>query len=177
MINDKYLQAFAHFYRGEMNRLTIYRSRLDSTFQYSIILSSGLLLFYLQQSKVVSRYFPFSIIFMNLFFCIIETRRYRYYLISKKRVSIMEEGFLCNQILDGAMEGDWPDSIKNVYLKTEFTRTFWHCFLIRYFRNYIWLIDIITILWHFIPPDNYWIFEIFCIVQHFGLFMNKNPDV
>ena len=61
MIEDKYLQVVAHFYRGEMNRLTVYRTRLDTTFQYSILLTSALLVFNLQHSTL--QYFPLLILF------------------------------------------------------------------------------------------------------------------
>jgi uncharacterized membrane protein len=111
MIPDKYLQVVAHFYRGEMNRLTIYRSRLDNTFQYSIVLTSALLVYNLQHSWL--QYFPFLIIFLNLFFCFIESRRYRYFLIIQNRVSIMEKDFYANKFLGLMMKIKW---IGNYYL-------------------------------------------------------------
>jgi len=183
MIHDNYLQAFAHFYRGEMNRLTCYRMRLDNTFQYSIVLTSALLVFYLQQ-KIVFTYFPLYLCFLNFFFCFIETRRYRYYLIVQKRISLMEEGFLCHQILDCAKvesaRDDWVGDIASIYQKLEYTESFFICFRTRYFRNYIWLIDLIICLWLFDPPIKPVYYSLLGVTasQHlYFLFWRDPPDI
>lgn len=183
MISDKYLQSFAHFYRGEMNRLTCYRTRLDGSFHYSIILTSTLLVFYLQQPFVLSRYFPLTILCMNLFFCFIEARRYRYYLISQNRVNVMEKGFLCLQILGDTPDDEWKRSIKEMYENVDYTHSLFYCFFLRYFRNYIWLVDVIAILWLFLPPPNrifYIGFELICLLQHSGWWVFRSyqePDI
>lgn len=179
MISDKYLQAFAHFYRGEMNRLTCYRSRLDSTFQFSIILISALMTFYLQE-KIVFRYFPIYLLCLVLFFCCIETRRYRYYLICQHRVSMMEQGFLCNQILCDKDADDWNKDIYTIFTNVEFTQRFLKCFIIRYFRNYIWLVDLIICLWYFVPPNMifFYILSGLTVLQHmYFLFYTEKPDI
>jgi len=179
MISDKYLQAFAHFYRGEMNRLTCYRTRLDSTFQFCIILVSGLLIFYLQE-KIVFKYFPLYLILLTLFFCFIEARRYRYYLICQYRVSMMERGFLCDQILYENNGKDWKKDIFTIYNDIEFTKPFLKCFAIRYFRNYIWIVDLIVCLWYFFPPNMifYYTLTSFVVLQHlYFIFFTEKPDI
>lgn len=183
MISDKYLQSFAHFYRGEMNRLTCYRTRLDGSFHYAIILTSTLFVLYLQQPVVLSRYFPLTILFMNMFFCFIEARRYRYYLVSQNRVQQMEKGFLCLQILGTVQDDAWKQSIREMYENVDYTHTLGYCFCLRYFRNYIWLVDTIAILWFFLPPPNRYFFigfELFCLLQHSGwcvFLSHQSPDI
>lgn len=183
MINDRYLQAFAHFYRGEMNRLTCYRTRLDGSFHYAILFTSTMIVLYLQQTMLLSSYFPFVIILMNLFFCFVEARRYRYYLISQDRVTVMEQGFLCHQILDNETDHDWKQALYHKFIKVQFTRGLFYCFTVRYFRNYMWLIDLIAILWILRPPPNLFVYygiECFCALQHIGWIVYQcyqRPDI
>jgi len=180
MIQDKYLQVVAHFYRGEMNRLTVYRTRLDNTFQYCIILTSALLVFNLQHSNLL--YFPLLIIFLNLFFCFIETRRYRYFLIIQNRVCIMEKGFLCKQVLEIENNLDWKNELVNIFSNVAYTKGFFTCYCIRYFRNYIWLIDLILGVWGgciLYPKIMYYIILGTVLIQHLFYFrMNVDlPDL
>jgi uncharacterized membrane protein len=179
MILDKYLQVVAHFYRGEMNRLTIYRTRLDNTFQYSIVLTSALLVYNLQHPYL--KYFPCLIVFLNLFFCFIEARRYRYFLIIQDRVAIMEKGFLCDQVLEQEIAGDWKADLATVFITVKFTKGFVNCVCIRYFRNYIWLIDLVIAVWLYLTPPliMYYILGGIVLVQHLFYFrINKDvPDL
>jgi uncharacterized membrane protein len=180
MIEDKYLQVVAHFYRGEMNRLTVYRTRLDNTFQYSILLTSALLVFNLQHSTL--QYFPLLILFLNFLFCFVETRRYRYFLIIQNRVCIMEKGFLCHQVLNKENDLNWKTELVNIFSNVNFTKSFFTCFCIRYFRNYIWLIDFIILVWGSlitIPKILYYVILGLVCLQHLFYFrMNVDlPDL
>jgi len=111
MIPDKYLQVVAHFYRGEMNRLTIYRSRLDNTFQYSIVLTSALLVYNLQHSWL--QYFPFLIIFLNLFSVLSNHDDIDIFLLYKIVYRLWKRDFYANKFLGLMMKIKW---IGNYYL-------------------------------------------------------------
>jgi uncharacterized membrane protein len=178
MINDKYLQVIAHFYRGEMNRLTVYRSRLDNTFQYSILFTSVLLIYYLENKK--NDLFPLYIIFFNILFCFIESRRYRYFMISQNRINLMEKGFFSDQVLNNNNNIDWKNELNDCFINVKFTHSLIYSFIIRYFRNYIWLIDSILILWYFVVLKNIFLYCILgvILVQHLlSLFIKNEPDI
>lgn len=147
MIQDKYLQVIAHFYRGEMNRMTVYRQRLDTTIQYTISLSSIMIVYFM--SSNCSIYFPFFILFLIQFFCSLETRRYQYFLISQNRIKILEEGFFINTILNENNNYNWKDNLINHLKNNNYIFPFYKSFIIRYKRYYIWITDFILGCWLF----------------------------
>lgn len=146
MIQDKYLQVVAHFYRGEMNRMTVYRQRLDTTTQYTISLSSIMIIYYMSYN--CSIYFPLFILFLIMFFCFLETRRYQYFLISQKRIKLLEEGFFINTIFnDDNTNIEWKHNFINNLKNTNYIFPFHKSFIIRYKRYYIWITDFILGCW------------------------------
>jgi uncharacterized membrane protein len=79
----------------------------------------------------------------------------------------MEQGFLCQQVL-GDGYTDWTPKLAHIFNNVEFTKSFFASFLTRYFRNYIWLVDLIVVAWSFRPPPT----TLFCsigaitLIQH-----------
>ena len=85
-IQDRnYYTAVAHFYRGEMGRIMIWRQRLDTTTNWAIITATGVVSFALGSREVSHVVFLLAnfIVFLLL---IIEGRRYRYYDAFRARV-------------------------------------------------------------------------------------------
>lgn len=78
-----------------MNRLTVYRQRLDNATNWAITLTSGMLVLYLSGTVTENIIIiPFSI---NLFFSFLEARRYRYFYTSSQRVHYLELLILDNK--------------------------------------------------------------------------------
>ena len=78
--------AMVHFYRGEMSRSNIWRTRLDATTNWAVVTTGATLTFAFSNPNN-----PPVIILMNtlliLLFLFIEARRYRYFNVWRARVS------------------------------------------------------------------------------------------
>jgi len=153
--DDKHLQVVAHLYRGEMNRMTIYRQRLDMISTWSMTLLATLSVTYINTGL------PFRMILLFivpiLFFSCMEARRYRYYCISRHRIRLLEKGFYLGDILETAPDQlvvaetrrQLMDSLREPAHVISFVRA-WS---IRFYRNYLWFSYFIGIsLWYSLHP-------------------------
>ena len=66
--------AMIHLYRAEIQRLTVYRTRLDATTNWAVT-STGLLVTFSLSNQNLSHYFFLFAFFMQCGFLVIETRR------------------------------------------------------------------------------------------------------
>jgi hypothetical protein len=90
----------------------------------------------------------------------------------------MEDGFLCHQIIHDA-HFDMTELISS-YQNPAYVKSIGYCFLIRYFRNYIWFIDLSVALW-FINREKKTIASYIIIsaviAHHAFLFKKSSPDL
>ena len=89
--------AMAHLYRGEMQRMTVWRARLDTTSNWAILLTTGMTTFALGSTNI-----PHYILLLCLALIgicmVIEARRYRLVLHSKWRVHVLEGNYFAHQV-------------------------------------------------------------------------------
>ena len=130
-------QVIAHLYRGEMNRLTVYRQRLDITTNWSIMVIVGILVIYLD--KNIHLYFIFFPLLIILFFSFLEARRYRYFYTSCKRTQYLEQGFFGKQILLNDQYTNELIALTNNLIEPYYLISLQDAWIIRFYRNYIWL--------------------------------------
>lgn len=130
-------QVIAHLYRGEMNRLTVYRQRLDITTNWSITIMTAILVIYMDNS--VEIYFVFFPLIMLLLFSFLEARRYRYFYTSANRVQMMEIGYFGKQILtlDNGHQGELIHLLHNI-MNVQLLISLRDAWMIRFYRNYVW---------------------------------------
>jgi uncharacterized membrane protein len=144
------IQAIAHLYRGEMNRLTIYRQRLDITSNWCITMVSAFLVFYLSTSAPVHlALFPLLPVFA---FSIQESRRYRYYRLVQHRIECLEKGFFVGDILRSSIVPAeqlwvWRERLNQSLFFPTHNISFFNAWRIRFFRNYIWMVYILFLAW------------------------------
>src|SRR5438105_4252454 len=86
------LNALVHFYRAEVGRMTAYRQRLDTTTNWAITSSALVTTFSLGNAQIPHAAFLF-LMFVNLFFLIVEARRFRVYEAARFRVLLLERYF------------------------------------------------------------------------------------
>lgn len=141
--------AVAHLYRGEMNRLTVWRQRLDVTSNWAIVLATGLATFTLGHPDI-----PHYTLLLGLalfsFSLLIEGRRYRHLHHSKWRVYLLQLGFFAEHLQpteDRRAIPDWrrllaADLRRNHFLISVFTAV-----RVRLRRNYLMLLLFITGVW------------------------------
>lgn len=150
--------AMVHLYRGEMNRMTVWRSRLDTTNNWAILLTTGMTTFTLGTPNI-----PHYILLLGLALigiCIlIESRRYLHLLQSKWRCYLLEANYFARQLGPEVPEQD-PEWKK--HLATDLREAPMPCSLLfairlRLRRNYILLVYFVSAVWLtkvFIHPEG-----------------------
>ncbi len=131
--------AVAHFYRGEMNRLTVWRSRMDATTNWAILSTIGLLSLSLQHPQAD------SLLLVNLatlwVLLVMEARRYRFYDVWRWRVRILEAHIFAPIIsnLDRAPQGPWRNDLTADLLYPTFKISMAEAMGRRLLRNFYYL--------------------------------------
>jgi len=88
----EYISAMVHLYRGELGRANTWRIRLDTTTNWAIVVTVGILSFAFGDAA-----HPSAAIILGMFlvvdFLVLEARRYRFFDVWKNRVRMLEENF------------------------------------------------------------------------------------
>ncbi len=148
----------SHLYRGEMNRMTVWRQRLDITSNWAILLTFGLTTFTLGSREVphYSLLLGLALIGISL---LIEARRYRHLYHSKYRLYLMEVGYFA-EILDPSTESPtpaWRQLLAQDLRSARFAVSWLSAVRLRLRRNYLLLFFFITAVWLvklFIHPES-----------------------
>jgi len=104
----EYITAMAHLYRGELQRSLSWRLRLDTTTNWAVVTTAGILTFafnnphYAAQTLLAGMY-------ANLMFLVLEAQRFRFFDVFHSRLRLVEENFygpLLRRDLESPMR-DW----------------------------------------------------------------------
>lgn len=147
-IRPDFITAMTHLYRGEMNRMTVWRQRLDITSNWAIILITGLTTFTLGAPNIphYTLLLGLAIIAISI---LIESRRYRHLHHSKWRLYLMEAGFF-GEMLDpvaGEASRRWRQLLAADLRRTVFPLTWFTAIRARLRRNYLMLVYFVTAVW------------------------------
>jgi uncharacterized membrane protein len=104
-LNAGQLQALIHLYRAEVGRMTTYRQRLDTTTNWAITSSALVTTFSLGNLTIPHEAFLFLML-INLFFLLVEARRFTVYEAARYRVLLLEHYFY-PEVLDHGSPRDW----------------------------------------------------------------------
>ena len=134
--------ALAHLYRGEVYRATTWRSRLDTTTNWSVV-TLGVALSISFSSPQAS---PLPLLLVGsliLLFLLLETRRYRYFNVWRARCRWIERHFYV-PMLDGHASPviGWREALAHDYDKPHYHVSFVTALGRRVRRNYLWIIMI-----------------------------------
>ena len=148
LTRPEYISAMVHFYRGEMHRSQVWRTRLDTTTNWAVVTTAGLISFAFSTPENNG----FTLLLGNLLitnFLIIEARRYRYFCVYRARVRMIEENFYLPLIRRNLLSprGDWRESVAEDLDAPKFKTTRLEAILFRLRRNYVWLYWIILATW------------------------------
>ena len=143
-----YHTATAHFYRGEMQRLTIWRSRLDNTTHWAILITIGLTTFALGDAGI-PHYIMLLGLAMNSICMLIEGRRYQHLHHSKWRTHLLEHNYFAAFLCPDAplVEPTWERQLASDLARPHFTIGLWQAMRLRLRRNYIMLFCFLTAAW------------------------------
>ncbi len=137
--------ALAHLYRGEVYRSTIWRTRLDTTTNWSVV-TLGVALSITYSSKDAS---PLPLILVGVliaFFMMLEARRYRYFNVWRARARWMENHFYAPMLYDGDLhlEENWQKTLAEDYNKPKYHVSYIIAIGRRLRNTYVWLLIIQT---------------------------------
>ena len=133
--------AIAHLYRGEVYRSTLWRTRLDTTTNWSVV-TLGIALSIAFSSPAAS---PLPLILVGIlifFFLMLEARRYRYFNVWRARCRWMEVHFFAPMLHDGDlhMEDGWQKTLAEDYWRPGYHVSLWVAIGRRIRRNYFWIL-------------------------------------
>lgn len=140
--------AMVHLYRGEMNRMTVWRQRLDITSNWAILLTVGLTTFTLGSPQV-----PHYILLLGLALIaisiLIESRRYRHLHHSKWRLHLMEIGYFAEFLnpLKESTPGRWYEVLAKDLRQPRLLISWFMATRVRLRRNYLLLLYFVTGVW------------------------------
>jgi len=146
--NTEFITAISHYYRGEVSRANVWRTRLDVTTNWAIITTAAFLSFSFGSEKIPHFALILATMFV-LFFLIIETRRYKYFDLWRWRVALLNENFFAPIISPGLepLQQNWRELLSEEMQKSQFKMTFAEAFGRRLRRNYGWIFLVLGSCW------------------------------
>jgi uncharacterized membrane protein len=138
-----------HFYRGEMQRSTLWRTRLDTTTNWAVVTSGAIMSFAFSRTEPASHV---SLLLANLLvlnFLGFEARRFRYFDVWRSRVRMMEENFFMPILRRNLVSprDHWREWVAEDLDHPTFKFTFLEATGMRLRRNYAWLFLAILMAW------------------------------
>lgn len=133
--------ALAHLYRGEVYRSTLWRTRLDTTTNWSVV-TLGIALSIAFATPSAS---PLPLILVGIlifFFLMLEARRYRYFNVWRARCRWMEVHFYAPMLDDGDLhlEENWQQKLAEDYRRPRYHVSTFVAVGRRIRRNYLWIL-------------------------------------
>ncbi|WP_323717798.1 DUF2270 domain-containing protein [Paracoccus aminovorans] len=137
--------VMAHLYRAEIYRSTIWRTRLDTTTNWSVV-TLGVALSITYSSPQAS---PLPLVLVGIliiFFLMLEARRYRYFNVWRARCRWMELNFVAPMLSEGdvRMTTGWQDRLAGDYRRPVYHVSMRTAIGRRIRRNYFWILLIQT---------------------------------
>lgn len=134
--------ALAHLYRAEIYRSTIWRTRLDTTTNWTVV-TLGVALSITFASPNASPIPLLLVGILILFFLMIEARRYRYFNIWRARCRWLEVHFFVPLLEGGEVRmGGWEKRLAADYCLTDYHVSAMVAIGRRVRRNYLWILGI-----------------------------------
>ena len=141
--------AMVHFYRGEITRSNVWRTRLDTTTNWAVVITGAVLTFAFGSSSNSHVVILIGLLLISLFL-MIESRRYRYYELWALRVRLMETDFFAAMLTPPfTPHQEWAARLVDSLLTPEFPISSLEAIGRRLRRTYIWLFLILGIAWAF----------------------------
>ncbi len=165
--------AMVHFYRGEIQRSNVWRSRLDATTNWAVITAGATLSFVFSSPNNPHFAIPINSILVSIFL-FMEARRYRHYEVWANRVRVLETGYFAPMLSPRTIAPDqeWAEHIAADLLSPHFTISEWEAVGRRLRSNYLWIFVLLALSWtlkvyiHPVPAPD---FETFVTRAQVGL--------
>ena len=143
-----YVNAMAHFYRGEMGRIMVWRQRLDVTTNWAITSTTAIITIAFSTREVphIIFFFNLAIVWVLLW---IEARRYRFYDAFRARIRMLEAHFLVPMVMENRelLQGEWKKLVCEDLILPCFKISKLEAVGRRLKRNYIFIFILILVAW------------------------------
>jgi len=143
---SEFTTAMVHFFRAEIQRANVWRSRLDTTTNWAVLTTGAAISYAFTQSG------NHVVILLNILlvtiFLMIETRRYRYYELWSYRVRLMETDFFAPMLVPPFHPSpDWAETLSESLLHPKFPISNLEAAGRRLRRNYLYIYGIVGAAW------------------------------
>jgi uncharacterized membrane protein len=148
LLPAEFNMAMVHFYRGEVQRSNVWRTRLDTTTNWAVITAGATLSFVFSSVENPHFAIPINSILVSIFL-FMEARRYRYYEVWANRVRILETGYFAPMLSHRTIPPDkeWAEHISSDLVTPHFTISEWEAVGRRLRSNYLWLFILLALSW------------------------------
>lgn len=141
--------ALAHLYRGEVYRSTLWRTRLDTTTNWSVV-TLGIALSIVYSSANAT---PLPLILVGILvvgFLGLEARRYRYFNVWRARARWIETHFYAPMLRGEGVIGldEWQEVLANDYCRPHYHISYFNALGRRLRRNYGWIFAIQAVAYY-----------------------------
>jgi uncharacterized membrane protein len=148
LYDQGYVNAMSHFYRGELGRIMVWRTRLDTTTNWAVTSSTAIITIAFSNAGVphLIFFFNLAIVWIMLW---IEARRYRFYDAFRARVRMLEAHFLVPMVMENRnlLQGEWKKLVCEDLILPSFKIGKLEAVGRRLKRNYIFIFILIMIAW------------------------------
>lgn len=148
LTRQEYISALVHFYRGEMHRSQIWRTRLDTTTNWAVVTTAAMVSFAFGDPTHPHIILLLTNLLITVFLCH-EARRYRYFAVFRARVRMLEENFFLPILTRDLVSpiADWRVRVASDLDQPKFKTTLFQAIGLRLQRNYLWIFLIILVAW------------------------------
>jgi uncharacterized membrane protein len=150
--------AMAHLYRAEMQRMTTWRTRLDTTSNWAILLTTGMATFSLG-SPSIPHYILLLALALILMCLVIEARRYQHLQHSRWRLGHLDARYLAPMLCgrEGCDDLEWGRVLAEDLREPRMTIGVLSACRLRLRHNYLMLVYFSSAVWLakvFIHPES-----------------------
>jgi uncharacterized membrane protein len=148
LYDPSYVNAMSHFYRGELARIMVWRTRLDTTTNWAVTGTTAIITIAFSNAGVphLIFFFNLAIVWIMLW---IESRRYRFYDAFRARVRMLEAHFLVPMVMENhhLLQGEWKKLVCEDLILPSFKISMLEAVGRRLKRNYVFIFLLIIAAW------------------------------
>ena len=155
--------VMAHFYRGEMDRVTTWRQRLDQTTTWAVTVMAAILTWAFSSADNPHYILLIGIVVVATFLGI-EARRYRDYDVFRSRVRLLQENLFATALdpTQDVEHHDWRVKLSRDFRVPTLKVSYQEALANRLRRVYLALLGILLVAWlfritAFTPPRQTWL--------------------
>ncbi len=143
----EFVTAMVHFFRAEVQRANVWRTRLDTTTNWAVVTTGAALSIAFGQSGAHHSVLILNTLLVTMFL-FIEARRYRYYELWSYRIRLMETDFYASMLVPPFQPSpEWAESLAETLLLPSFPISMLEALGRRLRRNYLPIYVILATGW------------------------------